>query len=88
MEINTLNYKGDGTFRQYTLSSAVHELIDGLEPGQMVVIDGVRSLDGEKINIASFRASLNHVKNEAFPEKLFVTKSVKSDYPIRVIRVK
>lgn len=88
MDINLLDYVGDGTFRPYTLNTAVHEILKSLPVGAEIIVSSVTNVKKEKTNLATFRASLNHVKKKAMREILLVTESDQFDYPVRIYRAK
>lgn len=88
MDVNTLDYVGDGTFRPYTLNTAIHEILKALPVGESVTINSVTNVEKEKTNLATFRASLAHVKKKAMKDSLLVTKSSSFDFPVRIYRAK
>lgn len=88
MDINLLDHVGDGTFRPYTLNTAVHEILKTLPVGGEVTINSVTNVEKEKTNLATFRASLAHVKKKAMKDVLLVTKSNAFDFPVRIYRAK
>lgn len=48
MDINLLDHVGDGTFRPYTLNTAVHEILKTLPVGGEVVVSSVTNVKKRK----------------------------------------
>lgn len=88
MDIKTIDYEGDGTFRPYTLNCAIYEVLKSIPIGGSITIDSIVNIEGNTINLATFRAAVNHIKKTAWNNLLVTTTSEGLGYPSRVYRAK